>query len=301
MTAPESASLASAADLATFVSLAWDAHAQRPREVATALAERAATLRADADSAGAIVLAEHVWIAHLADAEGLERFLAALPAATLAAADTQAALQRARWVLDTLSGRAVPAPPEGVRWRALHSLWSAWIARGGADDALAMLRAEAPAALSHPDASARRGLAATCNNLAADLRDAKRGDAARDALMLAAASASRDLWVSAGTWVNAERADYQLARCHAAAGDAAQALAHAQACLATIDAHAGEPEADAFERFYAHEALARAHHAGGDAAAASTQRARMVALMAEVPADLRSWCEAALADFDAAG
>lgn len=301
MTAADHASLASAPDLATFVSLAWDAHADRPRDVAAALAERATTLTADGDSAGAIVLAEHVWLAHLADADGLERFLASLPAATLAAAETQAALQRARWLLDTLAGRTVPAPPEGIRWRALHSLWSVWSVRGRADGALAMLRAEAPVALSHPDASARRGLAATCNNLAGDLREGPRGDAARDALMLAAASAARDLWVSAGTWVNAERADYQLARCHATAGDAAEALVRAQACLAEIDAHAGEPEADAFERFYAHEALAWAHRAGGDAASVSAQRARMVALMDGVPADLRSWCEAALRDLDAAG
>jgi len=300
MSAADSASLASAPDLATFVSLAWDVHARAPRDVAAALGARAGTLGADADSAGAIGLAEHVWLAHLADAQGLERFLAALPPATLAANGTAAALQRARWVLDSLAGRVATSLPDALRWRAQQSLWSAWVAQGRADDARAMLRSEAPRALAHPDEAARRSLAATCNNVAADLRDGVRGDPARDALMLAAAASARDLWASAGTWVHVERADYQLARCHAAAGDGPRALAHAHACLAAIDAHADQPEADAFERFYAHESLAWAHRANRDVDAAGAQRAMMAALSLEVAAELRSWCHDALRDFDAA-
>jgi len=300
MTASDPSSLASAPDLATFVSLAWDVHARAPRDVAAALEARVGTLGADADSAGAIGLAEHVWLAHLADAEGLERFLASLSPATLSASETHTALQRARWVLDTFAGRAAANLPDAARWRAQQSLWSAWVAHGRAGEALAMLRSEVPRALAHPDEAARRSLAATSNNLAADLRDGVRGDQARDALMLAAAANARDLWASAGTWVHVERADYQLARCHAAAGDGPRALAHAHACLAAIDAHADEPEADAFERFYAHESLAWAHRANRDAGAAAAQRAKMATLAADVAADLRSWCDDALRDFDAA-
>jgi len=300
MTATDPSSLATAPDLATFVSLAWDVHARAPRDVAAALDARAGTLGADADSGGAIGLAEHLWLAHLADAQGLERFLAALPPATLAAKGTAAALQRARWVLDSLAGRVATSLPDALRWRAQQSLWSAWVAQGRADDARAMLRSEAPRALAHPDEAARRSLAATCNNVAADLRDGIRGDPARDALMLAAAASARDLWASAGTWVHVERADYQLARCHAAAGDGPRALAHAHACLAAIDAHADQPEADAFERFYAHESLAWAHRANRDVDAAGAQRAMMAALSLEVAAELRSWCHDALRDFDAA-
>ncbi len=295
--------------LAAFVARGWDQHAEQASSIAADLLRHAPGLVDEAASADAVALAEHVWVAHLGDAAGLLGFLQALPAATAKGANCAAAVQRTRWVLALLEGAEPPAIAPAPRWRAMQNLWTAWAHRGHAAQAQAMLQHELPLALAQPDLAARRALAAACNNLAADLRSGPRGDACgdargdaqRDALMLDAAHASQQLWASAGTWVNAERADYQLARCHAAVGYGAQALQHAQACLATIDAHADEPQADAFERFFAHEALAWAQRAAGDGAATTRERAHMTAKLGAVnDPELRRWCEQACADFDAA-
>lgn len=300
-TATSADALGNDPDLATFVSRAWDEHARRPREVAAALQARAPALSIDSNGAEAIELAEHVWLSHLDDEAGLVSFLQALPAAAAAAPETGASVQRARWALAMLRNETAPAIPDRARWRGMQSLWSAWAARGRAAEALAMLKAEGPAALAHADTSARRGLAATCNNLAVELRTGRRGDPALDALMLALADWSKQLWTSAGTWVHVERAEYQLARCRAAIGDGAGALVHARACLKAIDDHAGEPEADTFERFFAYEALAWAYRAAGNHAAAGEQRTHMVRLLAGITdAGLKSWGEEALAELDAA-
>lgn len=252
--------------LAAFIEQAWAAHATQPHEVADALLARAAALPADDDGAAALRLAEHVLLGHLADVAAYARFVGMLMPTLSQAEATAPIVARMAWSLATLQGRDAEPLPDAARWRALHGLWSVAVARGEADRAWRELQAEVPRALLHADAAARQALAATANNLAGDLLDGARGDAGRDRLMLAAATASRSLWGSAGTWVHAERAEWMLARCQAAAGDGAAALAHARACLAAIDAHAGEPQADAFERFFAHEALAWAHRAAGDAA-----------------------------------
>lgn len=289
------------ADLATIVTRSWDQHADHPHEVAQALQSRAAQISAGQAGADAIGLAEHVWLVHLADTAGLAGFLRALPPAVTDDATSGAMVQRARWALAMIDGHPAPAVADGLRWRGMHSLWAVWSARGRAGDAMAMLHAELPRALAHPDDAARRSLAASCNNIAAELRGGPRGNAVVDAFMLAAARASRELWASAGTWVHIERADYQLARCHAVLGEGAAALAHAQACLALVEQNADAPQADAFERFYAHEALAFAHHAAGDAASRVVQRSRMLALMDEVTdADLKGWCRKSLDELDAA-
>jgi hypothetical protein len=288
--------------LADFVAQGWERHADHAAEVAAGLQARAATLNADADGAAAMGLAEHVWLSHLRDTAGLHTFLQTLPAAVHEAGATGAMLQRARWLLATLAGEGTAALPDAPRWRALQNLCSLWVARGRTADALAMLQAELPQALAHPEAAARKALAAATHNLAVELREGPRGDAARDTLMLALAEASRTLWAGAGNWVNIERADYELARCHAALGHGPAALRHARACLALIQQHAGEPEADAFETFFAHEALAWAQRAANDAPGLAAERARMQELLGEITdASLKPWCEQALAALDKAG
>jgi hypothetical protein len=236
----------------------------------------------------------------LRDAAGLAEFLAALPGAVAESAHSAAAVRRARWALAMLAGHEAPVLPVRERWRAMHGPWIVWAQQGRTQDALALLRLERPAALAHPDAAARRALAATCNNVAGDLREGPCGDGARDTLMLEAAEAARALWGSAGTWVHAERAEYQLARCQAARGDGSHALVHARACLATIEAHADDPQADAAEHFFAHEALAWALRAAGDHAAASAERAKMDLLAHAIDdASLRAWCGEAAQAFAA--
>ncbi|HSI59774.1 MAG TPA: hypothetical protein VLA16_19590 [Ideonella sp.] len=275
--------------LRAWLDQAWNDHPEQPRQVADALAERAASLPDDADGAEALRLAEHTLLAHLADAPSLERLLAATPPHPALAA----ALQRARWALDTLAGTPATALPDGLRWRALHSVVMVLVARGDVAQARERLLAEAPAATTSDDTDAAKGYAATANNAAADLRHGPRGDAARDALMIEAAELSRRAWARVGTWMHTERADYQVALCHAAIGQGAQAVAYAQACLDRCEAEG----ADASERFFAHEALVHAHRAAGDAAEAARQREHMQALLAGIAdADMHAWCEKTLAD-----
>ncbi|MBI5256959.1 MAG: hypothetical protein HY855_10705 [Burkholderiales bacterium] len=285
--------------LRAWLDQAHDDHARQPQAVADALLARAATLPDDAEGAEAVRLGEHLLLAHQADVEALRRLLDLLPPHP-ALAEARA---RAAWALQQVGGLAPQAPlPEAEAWRAMQNVLLAWAQRGRADEAAAWLREHEPQAATHADEQVRRAGAATANNLASHLRDALQAggrgasparapaDAARAALMLAAAATARRLWAVAGTWLHVERADYQLALCHAAVGDGPAALRHAQACLERCEAEA----ADALERFFAHEALVHAHCAAGDAAAAG---AAVVALQALLPAvqamgdaGLSAWC-----------
>lgn len=281
--------------LRSLVDDGWTRHAEQPQAVADALAARASALAGDPAEADAIGLAEHVWLAHLHDTAGLTRFLDGVGASS-------PALLRSRWALEAATGvpaHLLPQIAPALRWRALQNLWALMLHRGQATEVQAALATELPLALAHEDAATRRTLAATCYNLAVELRLGARGDAARDALMLDVAAASRELWAGCGTWVNVERGDYQLARCHAVLGQGSQALRYAQACMAMLEANAGAPEADAFERFFAHEALAIAHRVAGDEAAAQAQRTQMAVLCEAIEdSGLRAWADEALQAFD---
>jgi len=267
---------------------AWNDHPSAPRAVADALIERAADLPDDVDGAEAVRLAEHVMLAHLADVPALERFLAVLPPHPAMAPG----VARARWALATLAGTPAPGLPDGTRWRGLHSVVMVLVARGAVADARARLFAEEAAATATGDVDAAKGYAATANNTAGDLRSGPRGDATRDALMIAAAELSRRMWARVGTWMNVERADHQLAMCHAVTGSGGPALRHAAACLACCEAEG----ADAAERFFAHEALVHAHRAAGDHAEAGRQRERMATLLGDIDdPGMRGWCEETLA------
>jgi hypothetical protein len=258
-------------------------HGAAPAEFAHALSARAAALAGDADAGEAVRLAEHLWLGHLADAAALAAFLDALPAA-LHETD---AVQRTRWAIAMFEGRSAPVPPAASRWRALQNIVSALAATGRAAQAQAMLLAEEDAARHGADTAARQACAASANNVALDLRLGPRGDAGRDALMLVAAELARRAWAAAGTWMHLERAEYQLALCHAVLGRGDAALHHAARCLAVCDAEG----ADAVERFFAHEALAHAHRACGNAHAAAPQVDAMRALLPAIADDdTRDWC-----------
>lgn len=276
--------------LRDFLDGAYDTHAAAPQAIAAALAERAPALPADDEGAEALRLAEHVLLGHLADADGLQRLLAALPAGfeDAAARSCADAVGRVRWALARVGDAAdLPTVADASRWRALQNVLLAWVAAGRLDDAGRTLRASEPEAAASPDAATRQAFAACANNLALHLREGPRDGGARDALMLDAATIARRAWQGAGTWLHVERADYQLARCHAVLGHAREALAHADACLARCEAEG----ADAAERFFAHEALWHAAGAAGDAGAAAPQRDRMQGLLAEIADEgLREWC-----------
>lgn len=268
---------------------AWNDHPDAPRRVADELLARASALPDDAVGAEAVRLGEHVLLAHLADVPGLEALLAALPPGAAALVPS---VQRARWALATLDGSPAPAIADAPRWRALHSVVMVLVSRGELAAARDRLFADEAAAAAHADPDARKAYAATAHNTASDLRAGPRG-AGRDALMLDAARLERRAWMAAGgTWMNEERADYQLAMCHAVAGLGGEAVVHAQRCLATCEAN----DADAAERFFAHECNVHACRAAGDPAAAAMHRTRMAALLETIEdAGMKDWCAATLA------
>jgi len=267
---------------------AWDEHPTATQRIADELIARAATLPADDDGAEAVRLAEHVMLAHLADPATMRRFLAPLPPGEALAAS----VARASWALAVIDGEPEPDVPDSARWRGLLSVVVVDVARGQIERARRRLLAEEDAAAAHPDNGAQRGYATTANNVAQDLRLGPRGDAARDALMIEAALLARRAWARAGTWMHTERADYQLAMCHAVLGQGEQAVPYADACLARCEAEGAEPS----ERFFAHECCVHAQRAAGDTAKAAAHRERMAVLLDEVsdPA-MKTWCSDTLA------
>lgn len=304
----DSGNAAATAGLRAWLDAAQSRHADAPREVADGLLARAAGLPDDADGADALRLAEHVLLAHLGDAAGLQQMLAALPPRPALHTAFQAARQRAAWILAMLAGRTMadePAP--ALRWRALQNLVLAHVHQAHWSLAHEALTAPQAEALQHPDADARKAYAATANNVALELRQAwphwqasadAAGAAEAAALMLAAAQLSRQAWAAAGTWLNIERAEYQLALCHAVLGQGEAALQHARACLSLCEAQG----ADAVERFFAQEAMAWAHRAARDEAAAMAARLAMQHLLAGIDGDeMQAWCRQSLQALELAG
>lgn len=278
---------ATTTELRTWLDAAWDRHDRESRALLTELTARAPALPDDAEGAEAVRLARHVAIGHLGDAAALRAFVARLPAGQEIDKGRAAAL----WAAATLDGSTPPPLPDALRWGPLADVAAAEIDGGRLAQGRARLLDAEAEATGHADAAVRRAYAVACNNLALALRLGPRGDAARDALMIEIAQLSRRAWAKAGNWMNAERADYQLAMCHAAIGQGEPALRHARECLQVCEANG----ADAGERFFAHEALVHAHRAAGDAAAAAAQRARMAALLDEVEDEgLRAFCRQTL-------
>lgn len=266
---------------------AWDEHADDPQRVIAQLQDAAPALPDSADGASAVRLAEHLWLAHLHDTAGLHRFLERLPPGEALRPAVQAAL----WSIDVIEARPAPMLPDALRWRSLHPVASALVALGRTAEARELLMDEEAAAAASEDPAARRAYAASANNVAQDLRLCPRGDAARDALMIETAELARRAWERAGTWLHVERAEYELAMCHASLGHGLQALAHAHACLRGCD----DGQADAVEHFFAHEALAHAHRACGEPGPVDGELARMRALLGEISdAGLRALAQKSL-------
>lgn len=274
--------------LRAWLDQAWNDHAEAPRRVGDELLTRVLALADDADGAEALRLGQHVLLAHLGDAAAAQAMVDAAPDGER----LTPMRERARWALATFEDKAAPTIADAPRWGALRDVVSAEIARGRIHRARTLLLGEEAAAAASSDEAARKSYAASANNTAADLRSGPRGNAARDTLMIEAAELARRAWERAGTWMNVERADYQLAMCHAVLGHGAPALAAARACLARCEAEGAGPD----ELFFAHEALLHAHRAVGDAAATAGERERMQALLAGIDDEgMKAWCAETLA------
>lgn len=280
--------------ISAFIATAWNDHADDARGVAERLPQGLTLLDADPAQAAAFVhLAEHVLLGHLGDGAAMQRLADGLQHHAGGQATLQAALDRSAMAVRLLRGEsadtAAVSPVNAVRAHATAALGRA--ARRDADGARALMRsATALTDAAVGDNDALKSLAAGWNNLAGQLQGEARHPAT-DPLMMEAALRSREVWAVAGTWLNVERADYFLARCAATLGDGAQALRHAQSCMAICLAN----DADAFERFFAHESLGEAFVVQRDTDAAHRELAQMRELMADVGDDNRTYCQSCIA------
>lgn len=281
-------------DIDRFIDQAWDEHADAPEAVAARLAPAAARVHTPAQATAFAALAAHVLGEHLGRWAAAQELIAALapavaddPAARDGLARQTAAL---RWAAGDAAALAGLAPDHRIA--ALAAAASMVSGRGdlgraiGAyDDAQAAAEAGLP-----EDSPAPRALAAAGNNLAAMLETQATRTPAEAAGMLRAAAGGLRWWREAGTWLNEERAWWQLARCRLAAGDAAGAADAARQGLAVCAANDAPP----FETFFLHVVQARAQATLGDAAALADARTAALAAHARVADDQRRWCAADL-------
>lgn len=274
-----------------FLERAWADHGDRPEEVAARLDEGLALITAPGQIVPFARLVAHVDGEHLAHwHRGLERLarLRGLPAWSEAHEEARL-VARLEGALKLGAGEALPSAFDAADRAHAHAVVSsAWLAQGRTPDALAALdaaRAAAAGGLADGE-PALRALAIAGNNVAVALEALTRSDA-QTAAMLAAAATGREYWGRAGGWLETERAEYVLAKCQLAAGDAAAALVHAAACRDLCEANG----ADDFERFFAQAMMALASRAGGDTDAFADARRAALAHAAKVPDDLRPYCE----------
>jgi hypothetical protein len=275
-----------------FIGDAYRDHAADPTAVATRLADGFALLPTAPDQAEAFVrLAEHVVLGHLADAAQLDQWIAQLePLAATGDDGFSVALARAR-LANALSRGAIMSSQEALpvagQVRAYGSALLAMTRRA----AWAEIRSGLTSALQLTevggDDASLRSFGAVTNNLAGDLRfysTAHRNDAEYAELMIDAARLAYTAWYRAGSWLERERADYQLALCLAAVGVAEEAIAAADACWrGCIDNGADDEEC-----FYALEAVAHARCAAGQLAEARRDQSEMIERMARWDGQSRS-------------
>jgi hypothetical protein len=281
---------------------ALEAHPEAPQEAARMLREGLPLLPGEpGDLESYIGAAQHVLLGHLDDAAALRAALDRAQGFADRDAGAAAALARGRLAIELLDDvRCASSLPAAEHIRAFFNAALACTRRGdwpAARERLAVAGTRADGG----DAAAQRAYAAVANNVAGDIRfyfkPEHRRDAGRVDTMLDGAQRARLAWAKAGGWMETERADYQLAMCHAAAGQGGPAVSHAQACLAICEANA----ADAYERFFAFEALAHAHRAADQPGAAQLARERMAQCLAQVTAaDDHAYAQTCLAKVDEA-
>jgi hypothetical protein len=278
-----------------FLEQAWVDHGDRPEEVAQRLEQGYALIESPAQIAPFARILAHVDGEHLARWAGGAARLERLRTHAQWSDDGEGATVVRRLVAAlTLGGGDDPDVALDAADRAhAHAVAAAALAaQGRRQDAIRHFRAaRADARLGLADGDpAIRALAVTSNNLASTLEELDSRDADETTVMLDAARASREYWARAGGWLETERAEYMLAKCHLAAGDAQGALFHARQCAAICERN----DADPFERFFAQGVRALAHRALGDASQFAEAKAAALAHHEALPVDQQRWCESTL-------
>jgi hypothetical protein len=278
--------------LQELVEAGWRDHADRPEDVAARLAAALPLLREPDDYAPFVRLVAHVYGEHLGEWQrGIELLEASTRLPSFAPATTaSAAVQRGVATLRLASGdrSAVQGLADADRAYAFASAADALAARGDFPMAIAFLGqalacATAPPPKDHP---AGRALAVCGNNVSAALEGKPELSPEERTAMLAAAECGLRYWKLAGTWLEEERAHYQLARCQLRAGDAAAARASIDRCIDVCERNDAPP----FERFFGHAVRALAARAQGDGASFEAGRREALAHYAAIQEADRRWC-----------
>lgn len=142
------------------------------------------------------------------------------------------------------------------------------------------------------DSAAIRALAVAGNNLAVALEERAVRSAFETRAMIVAAEAGLPYWTQAGAWLEAERAEYRLARSLLQSGQAQAATSHARRCLDLCEQHSAAP----FERFFGHAVLALAHRALGCNADFEMHRQSAIRQLARVEEADRAACDTTQAE-----
>lgn len=279
--------------LTDFVADGWRDHGDQAEAVAARIAESLHLVAAPADVAPFVRLLTHVYGEHLGEWQRGVELLESIQRSP-ACDGTALALgpiERGIAMLRIASGDDAAAAPlaPADRAYAFAVAADAVAVRGDLPRGLELFDralAEVPADVAN-DHAAVCALAISGNNLSAALETRDTLDARESDAMVKAAEAGLRYWTLAGTWLEEERAEYQLARCLLKAGRLVAAREHIDRCIAIC----GQNDAPAFERFFGHAVRAIVARAEGDGAAFEDHRRAALERYALVPDDERSWCE----------
>lgn len=280
-------------DLDEFLKTAWQDHGDAPQDVADRLRAAVSLVESSEQFAPFVRLLVHVYGEHLGQwQQGLEllntlhRQLAFDPesAATDALQKAEATLRYASGDPSALDNLAAP-----LKASALAGAASAFAGRNDTARAItAFTEALRIAELGLPPGSPTlRDLAVTGNNLATSLEQNTERQPMETTAMLLSAHAGLKYWKLAGTWLEAERAEYRLARSLLQAGQAQAAVEPALRCV-EVCLRNGAP---AFELFFGYAVLAMAQRAAGQTVAFVHSRAAALVQWQQVPEADRGWCQ----------
>ena len=288
-------------DFDSFMSQAWDDHATDSHGVASRLTEQAfALLTNEAQLVRLMNLAQHVHGEHLHEWAGGVACFDALTASEffVFAGESGQTVHRyvASFSLSAHEDFHLSALPESDQIR-VQAMAAANLAGVNPARGMRLLQAAldqaANSSLLDTDTDTdamHRALAVLGHNLAAALEENASLTCDEAKLMLMASKASRVHWERAGTWVQVERAEYQLATTHLKAGDVVQGEFHARECGRIVV----ENDAPAFEQFFACEALGRVMRAAKNDAAYRIACGQARAAFEGLEEADKAWCEASL-------
>lgn len=279
--------------LESFLQTAWRDHGDHPEAVAARLAQALPLVESPADFGPFVRLLTHVYGEHLGEWQRGVKLLEALARVPAFDGSTLAKgpVTRGAAMLRYASGdhSALAGLSDDDAGYALASAADALAARGQitmAIDAFSKATARAPASLAaeHP---AVHALAVCGNNLSAVLEKSPALGLVERHAMIAAAETGLRYWKLAGTWLEEERAEYQLSRSQLRAGEVDAAMASIGRCIDICSRNNAGP----FELFFGYAVQAVVYRAKGEVPAFAQSRGAALMQYALIPDSDKQWCD----------